>query len=146
MKTNNFPLQYQNDESVSAVISVILMVAITVIIAAIVATYAFGMAQSSTSAKVLMASISNVDANHIAVTYQGGQDQNSCVGIRWTLTSGSGATLTETMMGTTSPTASALSVGTIKVLSSSSSGKRHVIGTAYFRDNYQQVIFDSWVG
>lgn len=143
---NTCPSDHPGDVAVSAVISVILMVAITVIVAAIVAVYAFGFAEEIPATRMLTSTISHVDANHVTVTYQGGQDQYACVGIRWDMTSVSGSSLMSTMMGSASPSASLLTVGTAKTLTTSYSGKKHVVGTAFFKDNSQQVIFDSWVG
>jgi FlaG/FlaF family flagellin (archaellin) len=135
-----------HDDAVSAVISVVLLVALTVIIAAIVATYALGMTKNIPDTKLITTSITNVDANHVTVTYSGGQDRDICVGVRWVLTRSDGTFLATTLMGSTSPTADALTVGISKTLTASWSGKKHITATAYFKDNTQQVILDTFIG
>jgi len=145
--TLNFSFQKNpNDTAVSAVISVVLLVAITVILAAIVATYVFGMTKEIPDSKMVITSISHVDANHVTVTYQGGQDQDTCVGIRWLLTTNEGTAVALTYMGVTSPSGSALTVGTTKTLSTSYSGKKRILATAFFKDGTHQVILDSFIG
>ena len=74
----------KNDEAVSPVIGVILMVAITVILAAVIAAFVFGMAGNISKTKVVAATAQQPDATHIVVTYQGGQDAATCIGMSWT--------------------------------------------------------------
>ena len=81
----------KNDEAVSPVIGVILMVAITVILAAVIAAFVFGMAGNISKTKVVAATAQQPDANHIVVTYQGGQDAATCTGVMWTVTASTGA-------------------------------------------------------
>ena len=50
----------KNDEAVSPVIGVILMVAITVILAAVIAAFVFGMAGNISKTKVVMVSIQRI--------------------------------------------------------------------------------------
>mgnify|MGYP001636570674 CR=1 FL=1 len=84
----------KNDEAVSPVIGVILMVAITVILAAVIAAFVFGMAGQISKTKVVAATAQQTTADSIVLTYQGGMDASSCVGIVWTSDAGSGATVT----------------------------------------------------
>ena len=76
----------KNDEAVSPVIGVILMVAITVILAAVIAAFVFGMAGNISKTKVVAATAQQPDATHIVVTYQGGQDAGTTEVIDWTVT------------------------------------------------------------
>jgi len=64
-----------DDEAVSAVIGVILLVAITVIIAAVISTFVFGMATNVPRTYVVSASFQQPDNDHIIVTYNGGKDE-----------------------------------------------------------------------
>jgi flagellin-like protein len=132
----------KNDEAVSPVIGVILMVAITVILAAVIAAFVFGMAGNISKTKVVAATAQQTTSDRIIVTYQGGQDAATCVGIVWTSSSESGTALTGTLMGSTAPTASKLTVGKSTWIGATA-GKDHVVGTAYFADGSQQVIYDS---
>jgi archaeal type IV pilus assembly protein PilA len=134
----------KNEDAVSPVIGVILMVAITVILAAVIAAFVFGMAGNIQKSHTVAATAHKTDANHIAVTYQGGQDATSCVGIVWTVSTSTGSVFAQTTatMGGTIASSSMLNVGTSLTLLGDSN-KDHVVGTAYFTDGSQQVIFDS---
>ena len=131
----------KNDEAVSPVIGVILMVAITVILAAVIAAFVFGMAGNISKTKVVAATAQQPDANHIVVTYQGGQDASTLTGIQWTITDASGATETQVWMGTNSGV-TALAVGTGRTLPGTA-GKDHVVAAAHFSDGSDQVILDN---
>jgi archaeal type IV pilus assembly protein PilA len=134
----------KNEDAVSPVIGVILMVAITVILAAVIAAFVFGMAGNIQKTHTIAATASKTDSSHIIVTYQGGQDASSCTGIYWVSTTSTGSTFASgtTVMGTTGTTSSMLQVGTSATLGGDNN-KDHVVGTAYFTDGSQQVIFDS---
>ena len=133
----------RNDEAVSPVIGVILMVAITVILAAVIAAFVFGMAGNISKTKVVAATAQQPDATSIVVTYQGGQDAATCTGVMWTVTPSTGAA-TSTLMGSTSTTASQLAVGTGATMVGTA-GKDHVVATAWFTDGSQQVILDNTI-
>ncbi|MGA2918975.1 type IV pilin, partial [Methanoregula sp.] len=74
----------KNDEAVSPVIGVILMVAITVILAAVIAAFVFGMAGNITKTKVVAVTASKTDAQDITVMNQGGQDQSALTALNVT--------------------------------------------------------------
>ena len=59
----------KNEEAVSPVIGVILMVAITVILAAVIAAFVFGMAGNIQKTKVVAATVQQPDSDNIVVTY-----------------------------------------------------------------------------
>jgi flagellin-like protein len=64
----------KSDEAVSPVIGVILMVAITVILAAVIAAFVFGMAGGVQSTKVVQLTATKDAAGDITVTNMGGSD------------------------------------------------------------------------
>ncbi|MGD1004842.1 MAG: type IV pilin N-terminal domain-containing protein, partial [Methanoregulaceae archaeon] len=66
----------KNEEAVSPVIGVILMVAITVILAAVIAAFVFGMAGNIQKTRVVAATASHIGTN-IQVTWKGGQDNGA---------------------------------------------------------------------
>ena len=121
----------KNEEAVSPVIGVILMVAITVILAAVIAAFVFGMAGNISKTKVVAVTGQRVGAN-ITFTYQGGQDAATVQYINFTndsthyynLGSASGAIL---------PVGSTLSIA-IPVGS-------QMTGVASFTDGTQQVVY-----
>lgn len=66
----------KNDEAVSPVIGVILMVAITVILAAVIAAFVFGMAGNVQKTKVIATTVTRT-ANGVDVKFMGGADSAS---------------------------------------------------------------------
>src|SRR5512136_2083342 len=64
----------KREDAVSPVIGVILMVAITVILAAVIAAFVFGMASGVSKTKAVAATARQIGTNQLVVTYQGGQD------------------------------------------------------------------------
>jgi len=137
--------QFCNEVAVSPTIGVVLMVAITVILAALIASVLFGMVTNIPKTKTVAATVTQSDAFYLIVTYHGGQDQKTCVGIRWDLTDSTGSTQM-TVMGHTSPSyGTPLEVGSELTVPGSFQGKDHVIATAYFMDGTQQVILDNFI-
>ena len=133
----------KNEEAVSPVIGVILMVAITVILAAVIAAFVFGMAGNISKTKVVAATAQQPTATTIVVTYQGGQDATTCTSIVWTVNEDDGTSLSTTMMGTGLPTT--LVVGTSRTFTGDFSERNHVVGVATFSDGSQQVILDNFL-
>jgi flagellin-like protein len=129
----------KNDEAVSPVIGVILMVAITVILAAVIAAFVFGMSGNISKTKVVAATVSQPNATAIVMTYNGGQDSSTLAAICWTVRD-QNAALMGTIGGNT-----ALQVGTSLVNTSGTSDRDHVVAIGYFMDNTQQVIMDTYV-
>jgi archaeal type IV pilus assembly protein PilA len=64
----------RNDEAVSPVIGVILMVAITVILAAIIAAFVFGMTGSVKQTKTVGLTAQKIDSKTISLVNMGGKD------------------------------------------------------------------------
>ena len=139
----------KNDEAVSPVIGVILMVAITVILAAVIAAFVFGMAGNISKTKVVAATVQQPDASTIVVTYQGGQDAQSFAGANVTVTPGSG-TLASTAYNPNDGTVGSLDsvVGSsCKVTGTTGqfANKDHVVVVGWFSDGSSQVILDNFV-
>jgi len=133
-----------DNEAVSPVIGVILMVAITVIIAAVVAAFVFGIAGNITKTKVVGATAERTDNLHIYVTYQGGQDSATLKKVKWTLSPETGSSSSIIM---SAPLVnSALKVGTTKMVLNPNFGSRtHIVATASFSDGSDQVILDNTI-
>jgi flagellin-like protein len=70
---------YKRDDAVSPVIGVILMVAITVILAAVIAAFVFGMAGNVDKTKVVSVVGERVNSTHIKMTNYGGQDATKLI-------------------------------------------------------------------
>jgi flagellin-like protein len=121
-----------NEEAVSPVIGVILMVAITVILAAVIAAFVFGLAGSTGSAKNVGLTVS-ANSSAFIVTVQGGSDIPTLQSMNWSYANGSNINVPLT---TGSP-----SVGSVYVVQSNPTGSRLLI-TGYFNDGSTQVLFD----
>ena len=74
----------ENEDAVSPVIGVILMVAITVILAAVIAAFVFGMTGSMESTKVVSMQ-AKLDDENITLTISGGPDLSSLQAINITM-------------------------------------------------------------
>jgi flagellin-like protein len=156
----------KNDEAVSPVIGVILMVAITVILAAVIAAFVFGMSGNITKTKIVAASVQQPTSDAIIVTYQGGQDSQSFNYATVDVTTEAGvAIVTYWHPATTYGNGTALpavagppggatgnilggNVGnsvTATPGAGTFSAKDHVVVVGYFTDSTQQVIIDTYV-
>jgi flagellin-like protein len=131
----------KNEDAVSPVIGVILMVAITVILAAVIAAFVFGMAGNIQKTKVVSFTLSRVSSSNVSVTFQGGQDAGSVVNITFT----SPSSLTTNHMGVpVTSGAAVLPVGTSIQLTPAAANS-HMVGVAYFNDGSQQVVIDTTI-
>ena len=144
----------KNDEAVSPVIGVILMVAITVILAAVIAAFVFGMSGNISKSKIVAVTAQQPDADHITVTYQGGQDAGSFSFGNVTVTSGNGCAGGISYVNSTSTapgTGLASTVGSWVTAYSTTAGqncfagKDHVVATGQFGDGSTQVLLDTYV-
>ena len=124
----------KNEEAVSPVIGVILMVAITVILAAVIAAFVFGMAGNIQKTKIVSVTLTRSSGN-VTATFQGGQDAASLVNISYT--ANGAATSPAAIGGATG----ALAVGSS--LSFPAAINSHIVGVATFNDGTQQVVSDT---
>lgn len=126
----------KDEEAVSPVIGVILMVAITVILAAVIAAFVFGMGSSLKKNYMVAATASQVGTD-IIVTYNGGPDHDS---VAWFNISQAGT-------NTTGTTKQNPGVGyTVTFSGVGSSGNSDVvIATVQFTDGTSQVILNTVV-
>ncbi len=80
---------WRNEDAVSEVIGIILLVAITVIIAAVIAMYVFGLPANMKKTKVVAVTAQMENSGDILLMYQGGQDDESLSSINITAPNGS---------------------------------------------------------
>ena len=128
----------KNEEAVSPVIGVILMVAITMILAAVIAAFVFGMAGNINKTKIVSATLSRVNATYISATFQGGQDAGSVSAIQWSV---NGNVIADANGGLQSRSPLSLNIGNTTQFLASANAK--VIGVATFTDGSKQVIIDT---
>ena len=124
----------KGEDAVSPVIGVILMVAITVILAAVIAAFVFGMAGGVTKTKTVAAT-ARQNGNDIVVTWEGGQDNSYVTGYGVNLKDG----------GTMQVFNSAIVGNTSIFLGQGTPANDHVVVNASFTDGSGQVILDTYV-
>jgi flagellin-like protein len=120
----------KREDAVSPVIGVILMVAITVILAAVIAAFVFGMASGVSKTKTVAATARQTGSN-VVVTWQGGQD-NGYVSTYVITNETHSVTVPDNTVGNSTTLQGA---GT--------AGNDHIIVVANFTDGTQQVILDT---
>ncbi|MFA4848861.1 MAG: type IV pilin N-terminal domain-containing protein [Methanoregula sp.] len=121
----------KNEEAVSPVIGVILMVAITVILAAVIAAFVFGMAGNIQSTKTVGVTLTSNQTNFGVATITGGADLKTLNQVNASI---DGAT--EVIL-----IPSPVSVGKYGTTTTAVNGKR-VILTGYFTDGTVQMLID----
>ena len=156
-RTRNFR---KEEEAVSPVIGVILMVAITVILAAVIGAFVFGMGGSLKKTYVVGVTATQVDSTTIHVTFQGGPDAElvsllnvtidgsfydpgAAAGSKWvngTETASQGYTITSPSTGDMISCSDSADDG-----NPITSARDHVIVTAQFADGSKQVVLDTYV-
>ena len=129
----------ENESAVSEVIGVVLVVALTVIMAAIIAAYLFGMMSSVPQTRTIAVTATQTDPNTILVTYRGGPDQAilSNLSIIWP---------DNTQQLVPFPKVGDVYKGTNSgVVPNATTGKDHIVVTAIFNNNVRQVALDAFV-
>ncbi len=124
-----------DEKGVSPVIGVILMVAITVILAAVIASFVFGMG-SGVKKTYNVAVTAQQQGTNVIVTLTGGPDVQSLSNISVTCYPSTGASSTG-YLGTT--------VGSSITLACGTGGADRVLVVATFQDGTQQVLLDTTV-
>lgn len=120
----------KDEEAVSPVIGVILMVAITVILAAVIAAFVFGMGGTMKKQYIVAATASHIGSN-VVVTFNGGPDAAQVYDLNVT------GDVNITLGNTTGSTGTATAA--------TADNNNHVIVTATFADGSKQVILDTYV-
>ena len=141
----------KDEEAVSPVIGVILMVAITVILAAVIAAFVFGMGSSLKKNYVIAATASQISATEIEVVYNGGPDNAVLIYLNASGTSAATtpialvSSLPSTNLSLGTGSAGSVTVGGMIRMKTATTGRDHVIVTAQFVDGTTQVILDTYV-
>ena len=130
----------KEESAVSPVIGVILMVAITVILAAVIGAFVFGMGGSLKKTYNVGVTAAQTDADSVTFTFQGGPDADL---VRYLTTSVAGNSTWCSVGNSTASTPPA--VGTTWTDYNATSGRDHVVVTAGFADGTQQVVLDTYV-
>ena len=128
----------QNENAVSPVIGVILMVMITVILAATIAAFVFGMAGSmdNQNANIVQVSV-HEDNGKIITMYRSSQDDQSFKYATINITDDNGDfVMVDNLTGP---------VGNYVVAEGDFSGRNHVVVVGHFTDGSAQVLLDTYV-
>jgi flagellin-like protein len=126
-----------NDEAVSPVIGVIMMVAVTVILAAVVTAFVFGTYGNIPGVRIVMFTTERISTTQVSVVFDGGAD--AALIEKLTLTFPDGIFPT-TMAGTNGT----LSVGQTMIITNIPANS-HLIGVGTFVDGSQQVVIDTTI-
>ena len=152
----------KGEDAVSPVIGVILMVAITVILAAVIGAFVFGMGGGVSKTYTVGVTAAQTGSDTIDVTFQGGSDADA---LRYINVSVDGVAFRCAAVNDNKPsnnpsnkhpTLGAIGSGTVSVGQTVvltdvattpviSDGRDHVIATATFIDGSKQVILDTYV-
>jgi archaeal type IV pilus assembly protein PilA len=143
----------KNEIAVSPVIGTILMVAVTVILAAVIAMYVFGVPANVTKTKVVAATALLDQNGNVLITYQGGQNDDSLSSL--TITAPDGSTwYTRSTDGALVPSSSSDPqgrpiIGTPMIPTMPTGGwppgPKHVLVVGVFSDGVSQVILDTYL-
>ncbi|KUK69213.1 MAG: Uncharacterized protein XD88_1449 [Methanocalculus sp. 52_23] len=123
----------RNDDAVSPVIGVILMVAITVILAAVIAAFVFGLVGNIGGAKVvgMTTTINSSNPDTIDILWQGGADLASLQDISGTVN------------GTSfDPVNVTPSIGSISTINTTHDIEGRVVLVGEFSDGSEQILLD----
>ncbi len=132
----------ENEEAVSPVIGVILMVAITVILAAVIAAFVFGMGSDVQTTKTVAVTASLDKEGYLVATLQGSSDVANLWSLNMTVDGGDEVLLNDTtdngdLWGT-------LGVGASFNTSEPIKSGEHVVIVAHFKDGSSQVVLDKF--
>ena len=135
-------MNFKNEEAVSPVIGVILMVAITVILAAVIAAFVFGMTGNVQSTKTVAVTAHVDDSKFLVVTFQGGADAASVDYLNLTI-NGSKGTGADTLGSLSRDDDDSSMIGkSFKSGSPIIPGDCHAVVVATFQDGSSQVVLE----
>lgn len=106
------------------------MVAVTVILAAIIAAFVFGMAGNVKSTKIVAYTLERTDANTVSATCMGGNDLASLSSVAWQGADGGSSTVGKT-------------IGSVSTATATSPTRVMLIGT--FSDGTTQILIDKTI-
>jgi uncharacterized RDD family membrane protein YckC len=111
----------------------VFLIFVTVVLAAVIAAFVFGMAGNVAHTYVVAATAQQPDATTIIVTYQGGQDASRLTSL-------------DVQVNENNPAIwKSPAIGEQKIFSTGTAGKDHVLVTGLFENGAQQVILDTHI-
>ena len=140
----------KDEDAVSPVIGVILMVAITVILAAVIGAFVFGMGGNISKTYIVSVTAAQTSATTVDITFQGGPDagavesMNVTIGGAYFLPAG-GYSATEQITFTDPVSVGETVTCTDAANNGITSDRDHLVVVAKFVDGSKQVILDTYV-
>ena len=125
-----------NDKAVSPVVGVILMCAITVILAAVIASFVFGMSSQMTTTKIVSINAQKTGATNITLTNYGGNDVGKLTSIEVKINSNDYVTWNGIDVGSTTDY-----INTDGVVA----GRNHIIVRGNFDGGSTQILLDTYL-
>jgi len=122
----------KDEKGVSPVIGVILMVAITVILAAVIASFVFGLSGTMQRKYMIGFTVTGVNSTHVTVRYEGGPDHAYVERCNATVDGNEGESITTNTVG---------AVSSISHTRSGSTFDFAIVCT--FKDGSKQVVYSS---
>ncbi|MDD5512049.1 MAG: type IV pilin N-terminal domain-containing protein [Dehalococcoidales bacterium] len=141
----------ENEKAVTPIVGTIMLVALTVVLAAIVAAFLFGFAgQSLQTTHIVSATMQRVDTSHVSMTYYVGQDAAALLGMTFTVNDKTNITVTtgSTLVTISGNQVMANSGGTIPIglgvtIPATNPKKDHIVITGLFSDGSSAIIAES---
>ena len=126
-----------NESAVSESVGIILIVAITVILAAIIAAYALGFVSDIPVSKNIILSVEKPTLSTVTVMYRGGQDQKDLNSLKILWPEDPEEIIDNPKVGEIYPRTGTRSITT--------GAKNHIVVIGNFTDNHEQVLIDTFV-
>ncbi len=121
------------EDAVSPVIGVILMVAITVILAAVIAAFVFGLGGGVAKTKNVAVTVKQINDTGAEITMQGGADFSGIKNVTWQIAAQD------------CPTLEAPTIGQLMGCDEATTESDHVIVVGNFLDGSSQVLLDTYI-
>ncbi len=128
-----------DEEAVSPVIGVILMVAIVVILAAVIAAFVFGMAGNVQTTKTIGVTVAQTNNSSMLLTFQGGKDAQLVQDLTARVTNETGVYAEKEW-----PKPPKVGDTVAVFLSNGYLGRDHVVVVSNFTDGTTQVVLDTY--
>ena len=131
-------MNYKTEEAVSPIIGVILMVSITVILAAVVGAFVFGMGSDMKGSHIVGVKVDKINTTAISVMNTGGQDVGDLTALNIVAYNDDGT-------ATTSTVGLNIADETIVIGTFTKYGANRVVVVGKFADNTEQTVVDVMV-
>ena len=138
--THRQVLTKMNESAVAESVGVILIVAVTVILAAVIAAYAFGLVQDVNPGRNIILTADQTGPNQIMVTYRGGgSDVNTLTSLRITWPTGAVQSISTPKVG---DSYYASNIGIFKNVTPAGD---HIVVAGHFTDGKDTILLNTFI-